>query len=196
MQNTPLKQAKAELESAKLSIEAMQKSKSFEEFERHWKFFLGCLEKAWSKTERACQGQDKKDAFQPWQGKFKHLRKTDMLLSYLKQARDADTHSIQEFTEIYPGHTAYRGVNQQSHHIKRMVITNGKISYYEGDPMIQETVLPHPRAVKVQNSGKWYDPPLEHLGKPVENLHPVTLALIGLEFYTDFVDQVESKFFS
>ena len=41
MQNTPLKQAKAELESARSSIEAMENSKSFEEFERNWRFFLG-----------------------------------------------------------------------------------------------------------------------------------------------------------
>ncbi|MCO8086696.1 hypothetical protein [Acinetobacter lwoffii] len=194
MQNTPLKQAKAELESARSSIEAMQNSKSFEEFERNWRFFLGCLEKVWAKTERACQ--DKRNEFQPWQGQFSRLRKKDMLLRYLKQARDADTHSIQEITEIYPGHTSYKSAHKGSHYIKKMVISNGSLSHYEGDPMIQETVMPHPIAIKVQNNGEWYNPPSKHLESPIENHHPVTLALLGLKFYSDFIDQVEIKFFS
>ena len=194
MHNTPLKQAKAELESARSSIEAMQNSKSFEEFERNWRFFLGCLEKVWAKTERACQ--DKRNEFQPWQGQFSRLRKKDMLLRYLKQARDADTHSIQEITEIYPGHTSYKSLNNKSHYIKKMVISNGNISHYEGDPMIQETVMPHPISIKVQNNGEWYNPPSKHLENPIENHHPVTLALLGLKFYSDFIHQVESKFFS
>lgn len=194
MNKTPLKQSKAELESAQSNIDSMMNAKSFEEFERHWRNFLGCLEKVWVKTERACQ--DQRSQFQPWQGAFSRLRKKDMLLRYLKQARDADTHSIQEITEIYPGHTSFRSANKGSHYIKKMVISNGGISHYEGDPMIQETVMPHPIAIKVQNNGEWYNPPSTHLGKHIENHHPVTLALLGFNFYKDFLEQVEEKFFS
>jgi hypothetical protein len=194
MNKMPLKQSKAELESAQSSINSMTNAKSFEEFERHWRNFLSCLEKVWVKTERACQ--DQRSQFQPWQGSFSRLRKKDMLLRYLKQARDADTHSIQEITEIYPGHTSYRSANNKSHYIKKMVISNGVVSHYEGDPMIQETVMPHPIAIKVQNNGEWYNPPSAHLEKPIENHHPVTLALLGFNFYKDFLEQVEKKFFS
>lgn len=193
MHNNPLKQANAELESAKSSIENMQNAKTFEEFERNWRIFLGCLEKVWTKTERACQ--DKRNEFQPWQGQFSRMRKKDMLLRYLKQARDADTHSIQEITEIYPGHTSFKSAQKGSHYIKKMVISNGVISHYEGDPMIQETVLPHPVAIKVQNNGEWFNPPTSHLGKVIENQHPVTLAQLGHSFYNNFLDQVEKKFF-
>ena len=190
----PLKQPKLELKAAAINIQEMKNSPSFDEFERHWKSFLGCLEKVWSKTERSCQ--EKRAQFQPWQGKFSQLRKKDMLLRYLKQARDADTHSVQELTEIYPGHTAYRSAKNSSHYIKKMVINNGVVTHYEGDPMIEETVLSHPRAVKVKNNGEWYNPPTVHLGKNIKNQHPVTSAEFGLIFYNDFLIQVEDKFFS
>lgn len=97
----PLKHPRAELKAAENALQAMRTAQSFDKFEEEWRSFLNYLEKVWVKAERACQHIQ--NQFLPWQGEFSRLRKKDMLLRYLKQARDADNHSIQEVVEHKPG---------------------------------------------------------------------------------------------
>lgn len=185
--------AKKELESAKRALALMKNAESFEIFDEEWRDFLSCLEKLWNKTERGCQHI--KNKFQPWQGKYTKLRRKDMLLRYLRQARDADNHSIQEVAEFKPGHRTMNFVNPSGGYIKHMKIQNGQIAHYEGDPMI---ITDHPatiEAVKVKNSGKWYNPPSSHLGQPVISHHPVVIAELGLNFYEQFIQEAEATFF-
>lgn len=193
MTEDPLKHSKAELRAARRAIEAMSSSDSMDKFESEWREFLTCLEKVWTKVERTCQPH--RNTFQPWQGQFQALRKKDMLLRYLKQARDADNHSIQDMTEIKPEVTILDFVNPNGGHIHHMEIRNGKVVAYQGDPMVQKTTPQHPVAVPVQNNGIWFNPPTSHLGKAILNLHPITLAELGIAFYSNFVEQVEGKFF-
>lgn len=193
MTDEPLKHTRAELRAASRAIDSMKLADSMETFESEWREFLTCLEKVWNKTERTCQPQRNK--FQPWQGRFEALRKKDMLLRYLKQARDADNHSIQDMTEIKPGEMTLEFANPVGASIQHLEIRGGQVVSYQGDPLIQKTTPPHPIAVRIQNNGVWYNPPTSHLGLPVPNLHPITLAGLGLAFYSDFVDQVERKFF-
>jgi len=120
--NDPLRHPKIELLAASNAIFSMISAKSLDEFEIKRKEFLGCIEKVWIKTERSCQEIVKK--FQPWQGKYSALRKKDMLLRYLKQARDADNHSIQDITAIKPGSRTIRPLNPHERHIKHMKIEN------------------------------------------------------------------------
>ncbi|WP_313629718.1 hypothetical protein [Pseudomonas sp.] len=172
----------------------MQAATSMDEFESNWREFLACIEKTWNKVERTCQPH--RASFQPWQGQFQALRKKDMLLRYLKQARDADNHSIQDMTVIQPGSMSMKFVNPRGGYIHKLEIQNGQVVTYEGDPMIQTITAPHPIAVPVQNNGVWFNPPTTHLGNAVPDLHPVTIANLGLTFYTGYVDQVEQKFFT
>lgn len=189
-----LKHAKAELAAASRAIEGMNAAPDMEVFEAEWRQYLSCLEKAWVKVERACEPC--RNSFQPWQGKFQRLRKKDMLLRYLNQARDADNHSIQEMTAIDPGGTSGSFVNPFGGYIKSLRTgVNGEIVHYEGDPMNITVTAPHPVAVRVKNSGQWSNPPTSHLGLPVHNARPAELARLGLDFYRDYVDQVEKKFF-
>ena len=189
----PLKHSRAELTAAERAIDAMRQAPTLEEFEAEWRDFLNHLEKAWIKVERACQPQAA--AFQPWQGMYLRLRKKDMLLRYLKQARDADNHSIQDIAEVKPGSQSYRFINPSGGHIKRMEIVDGVVRHYEGDPMTVEIRPPEPVAVRVQNRGEWFNPPTSHLDQPVESQHPVYLAELGLRFYTRFVQEAAATFF-
>ena len=124
------------------------------------------------------------------------MRKKDMLLRYLKQARDADSHSIQDVTAIKPGSRAYRFLNLGGGYIKHMEIRNGEVVHHEGDPMIVEETLPHPVAVPVRNNGEWFNPPSLHLEQPIKSFHPVHLAELGLSFYLGYLKEVEKKFFA
>lgn len=110
----------------------MRNAKSLDEFETEWRSYLNAIEKLWQKVERCCQHV--RDAFEPWQGSYHRLRKKDMLLRYLKQARDADNHSIQDVTKIQPAQRGYRFVNPHGGSIKHMEIRTGKSFTTKGIP--------------------------------------------------------------
>lgn len=189
----PLKHSKADLNSAQRAIEAMAGAESFDSYEGEWREFLGLIEKAWVKVERACVPIQAR--FQPWQGQYQALRRKDMLLRYLKAARDADNHSIQDLTKMDPGSRSIGFANPRGGYIEHMEIRNGEIVEYRGDPIVVTDTLPHPVALPVKNSGQWYNPPTSHLGKPVTDRHPTALAMMGLEFYRAFVAEAERTFF-
>lgn len=188
----PLKHPRAELRAAERALEAMKQAKDFATFDEEWRAFLAAIEKVWIKTERCCQ-HVRKD-FQPWQGQYHTLRRKDMLLRYLKQARDADNHSVQEVANYTPGGLGLRFAGG-SGHIQRLTIHNGIVTY-EGSPnLVVDHHPPRLEAVRVKNNGEWYNPPSSHLDKPVTDHHPAHLAQMGLAFYKEFVDEVERKFF-
>lgn len=193
MADDPLKHPRLELMAAEKALADMRGAKSLDEFEMEWRTCLNHLEKMWQKVERCCQHV--RGQFEPWQGQFHRLRKKDMLLRYLKQARDADNHSVQDVTRVEPGSRGYKFLNPRGGYIKRMEIRNGEVVHYQGDPMIVEEKPPHPVAVPVMNNGEWFNPPTSHLGQPIATPHPVLLAELGIKFYSDYLDQVQKMFF-
>ena len=165
-----------------------------DEFESQWRIFLNAIEKVWQKVEGCCQPM--RSSFQPWQGQYHALRKKDMLLRYVKQARDADNHSVQDITAVQAGSRGFKFANPRGGYIKRMEIRGGEVVHYEGDPMIVEDHPPQPIAVRVKNHGEWFNPPSMHLGQPVASHHPVLLAELAYRFYVSYVESVAQKFFS
>jgi hypothetical protein len=191
-----LKHPKSELRSAERAITRMKESKNFSEFENAWKDFLTTLEKVWIKTERVCQ--EVRNKFQPWQGYYKKIRRKDLLLRYLKHARNADHHTIQEGIKHTPGRTTFNPAHGNSWHIDKLVITNGKVTEYSGDkPMRVEHYPSKIELLKVEDSGNWYKPPKKHNGEriPLKNRNPISISELGLKFYEGFVKECEDEFF-
>lgn len=190
----PLKHSKANIAAAGRALESMIAAKSFDIYEHEWREFLGHIEKAWIKAERACIPFQNK--FQPWQGKYVKLRRKDMLLSYLKAARDVDNHSVQDLAKMNPGYTGMSFIDRRGGFIEKLVIgPSGQIVEYRGDPLVVTEVPPLPVALRVINNGQWYEPPTSHLDQPITDLHPTKLATLGLEFYKAFLAEVERIFF-
>src|SRR5215218_1745734 len=126
----PLHQAKAALRAANRALERMKAARDIEEFEDAWQDYLGSLEKSWVKVERSCQAY--RNQFQPWQGKFARRRKKDPLLRYLKHARHADEHTIEEIIERVPGYRTLNPAYGKSWHIEHLEIRDGDmVSYSE-----------------------------------------------------------------
>ncbi|VVN76553.1 hypothetical protein [Pseudomonas fluorescens] len=193
----PLKHPKAELAAARRAIDSMKSAKTFAEFDSSWRTYLFCIEKLWKKTEAACALVRNK--FEPWQAKYNRLRSDDLLLSYLQQARNADNHSIQDFTDIKPHTTQLRTIDPkpgQTHFIKSISWGPNGEMIYEGDPVLVVEIPPHPVAVPVKNRGVMYEPPSTHLDQLIDNQHPTNLAEIGWDFYRTFLESVEQKFFN
>jgi hypothetical protein len=185
--------AREELEKAKRKLEDMKSSKSLEDFEENWKSILDCLEKCWIKAERECQGH--KNKFEPWQGTYKHLRRNDPLLSYLKQARDTDNHSIQPIVEKVAGKATVKFENSKGGVIEKLKISNGVITDYSGDPIIVEFHPGRVEAKAVTNSGKSFNPPHYHRGSQLKNpKDPIEIAKLGIAFYQNYLDQIDADF--
>ncbi len=180
MSHEVLKHPRAELRAAARSLDGMRSAKSLDVFEAEWKVFLACLEKVWNKVERSCQSI--RSRFEPWQGTYHRLRKKDMLLRYLKQAREADNHSIQDFTKIEPGSRSIRFVNPRGGYINHMEIRGGEITTYEGDPILVEDKAPQPVAVSVKNNGEWFNPPTSHPNSQLQIITRLHLLNLGLNF--------------
>jgi hypothetical protein len=153
----------------------MRTASDFDSFEDAWRQYLVAPQKVWIKTERSCQPV--RESFEPWQGKFKSQRRKDQLLRYLRHARNADEHSIQLILDDVP----------------QQIVTAGGDTVYAGDQVV--TISPRLELRPVEDRGKLYNPPVEHLGKALAEPDPLKVAELGLAFYAGFVEQAERKFF-
>lgn len=192
---------KLELKKAEAAIEKMETATEFEDFEIGWTDYLAAVEKLWVKAERECQSI--KNQFQPWQGQYTNTRKKDPLLIYIKQARDADQHSVQELIDKVPENKEFIPDNLDLPPVYEIPrITLYKV---EGDKMI-EVKNPNPGVYRITarhvlakafiNSGVVYTVPRFHKGKAIKNeTSPTVLAKLALEFYRSFLIELEAKFF-
>jgi hypothetical protein len=191
----PLYHAKRELASAEKAIGRMSGAQSIEDLEDEWKNFLNSIEKVWVKAERSCQHI--RNEFQPWQGKFARERKKDALLKYIKHARNSDQHTLAEGMQKKDASSSmYVEGGQGVTHIERLEIRDGKLIEYKGNkPLIIENLPNRVELLRVKDSSKWYNPPKSH--KQVKLLWPapVDVAVLGLEYYRDFINKIETKFF-
>ncbi|MCW5959013.1 MAG: hypothetical protein KIS76_02565 [Pyrinomonadaceae bacterium] len=185
------KQAKTELKSAERAISMMKTAKTFDEFEEAWKMYLNSIEKCWIKVERICQ--HKRNIFEPWQGKYKRLRKKDMLLRYLHHARNADQHTIEETVKHIPSRWEAKFPNG-SGYIRSMKIVNGAITEYEGSPMLIESFPSRIELLRFKERGDWHNPPTQHLDKNLEHRDPISIAQKGFRFYGEFLVNAEDRF--
>ena len=153
----------------------MRDASDFDSFKDAWGQYLIALRKVWIKAERGCQHV--RNRFQPWQGKFKRQQRNDQLLRYLEHARNADEHTLQLILDDIP---------------KQTVTVGGDPVYVGNDVVI---IAPRIELRPVKDSGAWYDPRVEHLGKALAGRDPLKVAELGLDFYAGFVEQAETKFF-
>ena len=186
-----------DLRIAASEIEKMKSTRSFEDFRESWENFLMRLEKVWEVTERKYK---KDQSFQNWASPYRKLRKKDPLLIFLKQARNAEMHSISSSVEkplkILVKDTSGRGfaLDSVSTKLEKGVFTisiETRDGFAEGKA---ELVPTGPEVVRIKNRDKWYNPPWSHLKNRIDDLHPVYLAELGLAFYTAFVKELDRKY--
>jgi hypothetical protein len=187
--------AKRELVAAQRAIERMSQAESLEDLEDEWKAYLSAIEKCWIKVERSCQHVRNK--FQPWQGTYANERKKDPLLKYLKHTRNSDHHSIQEnMGKKAASSSMYVEGGRGVTHIEHLEIKDGRIVEYRGNkPLVIENLPNRVELLPVKDGTKWYNPPKQHKGTKLAWPAPMDVSQLGLEYYKQFVDAAEEKFF-
>jgi len=180
-----------ELENAKSAIEEMRTAKNLDEFEKNWKSFLVCLERVWNK---AYSHFNKSPKWNGWKGEFEKLRKTDPLLSYLKNARDAYEHTVSEITSREPGRIGINAADGSSLYIERMEVKNGNISINTQQKIRIDFIPAKIKPSPVINRNRTYDVPRTHLGKPIDPDDVISIAEAGAQFYQEFLKKAENFF--
>jgi len=186
--------SKKDLEIAEKAIEIMKVTTNFPEFQENWENYLFRIERAWELTERKLRN---KKGFQQWHDPYTKLRKKDSLLVFLKQARNSEMHSVSPTVskplKMLVHEKTGRGFQLGSISSK---LENGTLTINLDSPDIlldmgAKLIPTNPEVIRFKNRGKWYNPPWEHLKIRIEDVHPVTLAMLGLDFYKTYINEAE-----
>lgn len=147
-------------------------SQTFEEYELAWREVLRRLERVWAKTQAAVHHLPR---WRKIESEVTNLRRTDPLLQYVSQARNADEHSIQNLA--------------MEHDWDFTGTPNSDGILFNWSPW-DRPLLP------VVNRGVRYEPPRTHLGQSIKPLlgkdkaEPRVVAELAIRFYVDFLNRV------
>ena len=150
----------------------------FSEYDKAWRDFVQCIDKAWNKVQNEATGKSK---WKKLESEFTSLRKKDPLLKYLIQARNVSEHTIATVIKDWDA-------NFQA------TVTGGnfRLNWDEWD----RPLLP------LRNRGTVFNPPKKHLGKPMGYYRrkgvsePRTVAELAMQFYVDMMNRVTREVFS
>ncbi|MHB1232902.1 MAG: hypothetical protein ACYCZQ_10050 [Burkholderiales bacterium] len=176
-QTFPLVEAAKELKAAAAAIQKMATVgiQSFHEFDRAWREFLHCIDRAWNKTRDEVRGRKR---WQHIESEVEKLRKTDPLLRYLIQARNVSEHTIAPLIKEWDPNL-------------KVTPVGGKVRF-EWDGW-DRPLLP------VVNRGTVFNPPRKHLGKPMSHLRrkgvsePRMVAELAMNFYVGVINRVSTE---
>jgi hypothetical protein len=148
----------------------------FSAFEASWREFLRKIERVWSKAQA---GMHDRPGWKRFEVEIEDLRKNDPLLRYLRHARNADEHSIQDVTGDWDAKA------------RATQITSNSIK-------VEWEVWDRP-LLPVTNRGVTYEPPREHLGQPLSDrlkkgvAEPIVMADLALGFYKSVLNRAISE---
>ena len=167
----------------------------FAQYEERWISYLSMLDRVWEKAQSACA---RCPGWEAVREEYVLLRRTDPVLRYLMEARNADQHTIQEVVEDrplswlpfeYPEGHPLAGQPLPTDEQGRQVVTGGSIVLRWTEP---KRVLV---AVRGRQRGELIAPPQEHLRQPLRGTDPKSVGLAALRFYERMVADLAGRFF-
>jgi hypothetical protein len=173
-----------ELNNAKEALENYKKSKDQFEENKHWCSLVDYLGKSFNKLESISKTASPK--FRNLIGLAINERKKNPLLQYVKQARDAYQHSVQELTNL---------------EIISNIPTGEKFTLTKMDKDSEGNLVPgeaneydmFPAAHMLQpvsNYGKIYLPPVYHKGILLKHRDPLQVGILAIEHYENLYEKL------
>jgi hypothetical protein len=156
--------ARTSLEQAKAAIAAMERADTLAKMEAAWSDFLIKANRVYTKLE---QGAKANGSSYGWFGRKKNEQRKDPLLSYVKNARDADEHGLKQVTARHsheigigaaPGQTV--AINEPI--TLRNTEEGSTVEFGPSGPppgLVVQFFPPGVRLVEVANRGVKYQPP-------------------------------------
>ncbi|MDH2400775.1 hypothetical protein QCM77_12600 [Bradyrhizobium sp. SSUT18] len=166
------------LERCRALISEMSRTTTPEQIEKTWTDFLSHSQRFFSKLAAATtEGESA-----AWFGRVKHERKTDDLMQYVHQARHADEHGLEKIAAPTDASITIDPIRAgESVTIKKMAAADGVLRIEGENAKVQfnpANAILHP----VINSGRLYDPPTVHSGKPWTENNAQAVAKAALTF--------------
>ncbi|QIG33085.1 hypothetical protein FY047_10485 [Leclercia adecarboxylata] len=188
-----LNPAKKELIRAKRCVSRMKLAKTYDEYDEAWSDYLSRIENVFNRIKVAAEHHQKYPSFS---SKTNHLRSTDSLLIYLKQARNSAHHGIADTSKFVSGGFSINPATPGGAlHIKSLTIDgDGNATIIPGSPMKLELHPSTVEAIPCRNRGVTYNPPTAHLGEVLESKSPILIADLGIEFYNSYLLEAEETF--
>ncbi len=189
------------LQEAQVGVEQMQSAKNRIEYEAGWTRFVDSLEEFW--TRFFDEGRNKFPSFQPWAGAIVAKRKKDPLLSYLRQARHQSQHGRivldweEEEGRIQIGGGEFFGTVRDLKMWGDGTYEADVNSSTGSDAKFKVVHAPgNPRLPVVLNKKhrQRFTPPTRHLGQPLADSSPVSVARLGVAYYDGVLRQGLIKF--
>jgi hypothetical protein len=188
--------ARKELQLAGESLAALRTAKNLQQLDESWIKFLRDIERTWNKV-RAHMKHNTKWQGWPERGRIEELRKSDPLLSYLRNARGAEEHGVADITIKQPARIAVNPADRRKRlNIDTLRIVNGTITELKADQPLMVDVLQPARfeLAPVVNRGVTYAVPTLHEGVLLGGSDPITVGTAAIAFYTRVLDHIESEF--
>ncbi|WP_312582984.1 hypothetical protein [Atlantibacter hermannii] len=186
--------ARIELSRASKCIERMKTSENYADYDEAWTDYLTRIENIFSRIEAA--SSPIKEKYLGFISPIKNLRKKDELLVYLKQARNNVHHGIAETSKSIPASFSISAKDRPVHIKGYGFDRQGNLYIDSTGPL---NVKFNPERVEVTactNRNVTFHPPQQHKGQPILTKDPLEIALIGLKFYADLIDEASKKFCS
>ena len=180
------------LHSAQEAVEVLRQNGAFRETERAWSTFVVAVGTIYNKLE---QGAKVSASSKSWFDTVKSERRSDQLLQYLHQARNAEAHGIIDLTTRHArlltqplrfpdGKTAELRVQLPPGEVDFTLSEGeGQPATFDGPQTISEAVA----LVPVTNRSVTYAVPQEHLGHPFGAVSVLNVAEAGLLYVTSLV---------
>lgn len=193
----PHAKAQKALEGAKLAHSRMTVATTFDAREHEWRSFLNWIDQVLSKLHAGYAGIGGR--VEPWIGSQASIQRTDPLLLYLAQARNADQHTLGECVEVKPGQYEFivpgTAPDGGAVYIKLLEMRGGRVVEYRGNtPAIEHVTPARMEVLPVTSRGRQYAPPTEHLGSPVASRDPLVLADLAVRHYERVLREFQATF--
>lgn len=157
--------------------------------EREWELFLTEITRAFN---RLMAGERKGHPSEAITKQIRRDRKTDPMLSYLRESRNALEHTIEQVSTVTGSPRPLRENEDAPHFGVEVEYEDGRRETFEmerSNVFVLENMRLTLRSFKV--GGKRYDPPTTHLGLPLADSDPLTIGDVALQYFERMAEEIE-----
>lgn len=189
------------LAAAAKAVGDLREWTTFQDFDVAWFSFLSSWKAVYTALEQGVKGHQRSTQ---WFGLRNKARRADELLQYLYQARNDDTHGLEEQSRKTPAASGIGRPIDPSRPvaIKNMIVTIGNgVTHVRADRADNLDLAPFhipaqaallPVRDRDKANGRVYQPPTMHLGQPLADTSPLAVAELGLAYVRDMVEDAKS----
>ncbi|MCA7923715.1 hypothetical protein LGM35_14610 [Burkholderia cenocepacia] len=193
-----IEKPRQDLSDAQDYLEEMRHADSFHKFERSWLNLLTSLSRAWHRTNACIAPYESVKSHETVRLAKKLIGEGgDELLVYLRMARNASEHGLEDITRQEPwslfvdASGVRNSLLAQFMADKTEYVTlekpNGRRAYFRPSRAV-------PVAIKIKQKGaatvKEYLPPTKHLGAEIDGSSAMELGRLGISYYKKTIEEI------